>query len=401
MNTRISRRTQRRVLIDALEARQLLAASIVGTQLRVIGTTKADTITITYSSTSASLAVLLNGASSTFAAGKVRSISVTADSGNDIVTLPSNLPSAIKSTSTDLGPGNDRFNGSNRNDTASGRAGNDTMTGNSGDDNLFGGDGNDSLVGGAGNKDRIYPGKGNDTSSGGSGNYDTLSYQDRSDNLTARIDGGVSGAAGETDTAAPDFENVVGGDGNDLVIGNAGVNVVGGARGNDTLDGGLGADMIFGDDGIDTVTYASRTGNVFAALDANANDGEAKEGDYIITCENLIGGAGADTFIGDNGPNTLIGGAGNDSLVGIGGNDSLQGDNGNDTLDGGLGRDLLRGGNQNDSILGGDGIDTIRGDAGNDYIDGGRLADVIDGGAGTDTSKADSADRLTTIETIK
>jgi Ca2+-binding RTX toxin-like protein len=363
MTTPLSRRTQ--VLIDQLEARQLLAASVVGTQLRVAGTTKADAITITYNGSARTFAVVLNGASSSFPLGKIRSISVTADAGNDVVTLPSNLPSTVKTTATDLGPGSDRFTGSNRNDTASGRAGNDTLTGNSGDDNLYGDAGNDSLVGGAGNKDRIYPGLGNDTSSGGSGNYDTLTYQDRSDGVTARIDGGVSGAPGETDTALPDFENVVGGDGNDLVIGNAGVNVVGGARGNDTLDGGLGADMIFGDDGNDTVTYASRSTPIFAALDATANDGAANEKDYIITCENLIGGSGNDTLVGDNGVNKLFGNAGNDSLIGLDGKDSLQGGDGNDTMDGG------------------------------------KLADVVDGGAGTDTSKADSADRVTTVETIK
>ncbi|MBC8105694.1 MAG: calcium-binding protein [Anaerolineae bacterium] len=390
--------------IDLLEPRRLLAAAVSGTQLVLTGTTGNDAISITYNRTNLKVVTNINGTATNFATSKFTSISIVADAGIDVVTLPSNLPTTIKTITVDLGAGNDTFNGSNIGETAFGRAGNDSLNGNGGDDALFGEAGNDALSGGAGNADRIYPGLGNDTVSGGDGTYDTLTYQDRSDNVTARIDGGgMSGnlPAGEVDTVNGDFENSVGGKGNDLIIGNAADNVIGGDGGNDTLEGGLGADMIWGDDGIDTITYASRTARITATLDDVKNDGETGELDWIIRAEIIIGGSSHDSLTGDANANTLIGGSGNDTLDGGAGNDSLQGDNGRDSLIGANGRDRIRGGNHDDSIFGGNHADTIYGDAGNDTIDGGKLADIVNGGTGSDTSTSDSTDRVSLIETLK
>jgi len=331
--------------LELLEPRRLLSASIANKSLNIAGTSAADTLTLTVSGKN--ISVKLNSAAAqSFAFSKFQAINIATVAGNDIINLPSNLPKTIFFMTIDGGDGNDLVNGSNLGDSMIGGNGNDTFIGNDGDDSLFGQAGNDSLTGGAGNKDRIYPGLGNDTCSGGAGNFDTLTYQDRKDGVTVRIDGGGSVGnvgTGERDSIANDFENAVGGDGNDRVFGNAGNNVVGGAKGNDTLDGGLGHDTIYGDEGIDTVSYSTRTKAVFVTLGTTAgNNGQAGEGDQLFTIENAIGGSGNDSLVGDAHSNALTGGAGNDTLVGGKGNDNLDGGAGRDSVDGGLGADTAK-----------------------------------------------------------
>jgi len=334
-------------VIELLETRRLLSASVTAKTLNIAGTSKADNLSLSYSNSTGNITVRMNSEKAqTFAASKLQAINIATLAGNDNITLPSNLPTTIFFMTIDGGDGNDVINGSNLNDNEIGGNGNDSLFGNNGDDSLFGQAGDDSLSGGAGNKDRIYPGLGNDNCSGGAGTFDTLTYQDRKDGVTSRIDGGgASGnlGTGEHDTVANDFENAVGGDGNDRVIGNAGSNVVGGAKGNDTLDGGLGNDTIYGDEGTDTVTYASRTKPVFVFINSGkGNSGETREGDMLITIENAIGGSGADSLVGDSHNNALTGGAGNDTLVGGKGNDSFDGGAGKDSIDGGLGTDTSK-----------------------------------------------------------
>ena len=118
MPTRISRHRRHVGFIDHLEARQLLASSLSGTTLVITGTTGKDTINVSYNSTSRLITATHNGTSSNFAGNKVTTISVSANAGDDVVTLANNLPANVKSTDTDLGAGNDTFNGSNRSDTA-------------------------------------------------------------------------------------------------------------------------------------------------------------------------------------------------------------------------------------------------------------------------------------------
>jgi Ca2+-binding RTX toxin-like protein len=137
------------------------------------------------------------------------------------------------------------------------------------------------------------------------------------------------------------IENIVSGDGADLLAGNAGANHLLGMRGNDTL---------FGNDGNDT----------------------------------LDGGAGADQLGGGTGNDSLIGGEGDDDLFGAAGNDTLRGGDGNDLLGGGGGADLLDGGLGRDELWGGGGNDTLQGGAGNDTLGGGANDDLLDGGDGAD-----------------
>ena len=91
-----------------------------------------------------------------------------------------------------------------------------TLLGNSGDDTLIGGSGADSISGGTGN-DSVDGGLGGDDLSGGTG-IDTLTYSDRSTNLDITLDGVANdGAGGENDNVHGDFEEIIGGTGNDTI----------------------------------------------------------------------------------------------------------------------------------------------------------------------------------------
>ncbi|MGL4821937.1 MAG: Hint domain-containing protein, partial [Plesiomonas shigelloides] len=103
------------------------------------------------------------------------------------------------------------------------------------------------------------------------------------------------------------IENIVGGNANDTLTGNAGANSIDGGAGNDTLAGGAGVDTLAGGDGNDSI------------------DGGADN-------DILTGGAGADTVAGGDG------------------NDSIDGGLGDDVLSGGLGDDLFTVGSGHDVI---------------------------------------------------
>ena len=90
----------------------------------------------------------------------------------------------------------------------------------------------------------------------------------------------------------------------------------------------------------------------------------------------LMGGEGDDTLEGGSQDDLLEGGAGNDNLMGMAGSDTLDGGAGNDTLDGGSNADYLMGGSGDDSLAGGTGDDTLAGGLGNDTLVGGDGADT-------------------------
>ncbi len=124
---------------------------------------------------------------------------------------------------------------------------------------------------------------------------DTPASEDlRIENLNVRSDAVLP--------SSPSGEHIVGGNGDDVLIGTAGDDVITAGNGSDVVNAGAGNDTVFGGNGDDT----------------------------------LNGGAGNDVISGGNGDDTLNGGAGSDTL---------NGDNGNDTLNGGEGNDLLSGGN--------------------------------------------------------
>ena len=128
---------------------------------------------------------------------------------------------------------------------ADGGDGNDTLDGAGGWDALSGGAGDDLVSGGAN--------AGLDNLNGGPGT-DTVSYADRTGPVRVDVDGGHDdGEAGEYDNVGTDVEIVVGGAGNDTLIGGAAANTFHGGAGNDLLDGGDGDDRLYGGAGDDTV----------------------------------------------------------------------------------------------------------------------------------------------------
>lgn len=152
-------------------------------------------------------------------------------------------------------------------------------------------------------------------------------------------------------------DTLLGGDGNDLIYGEAGADsIVGGAgwdtiyggSGNDTISGGSEEDLIYGGDGDDHLTGNLDDDTIYAG------DGQDK----------LIGGIGADLLYGEAGNDTLLGGADNDTLYGGSGDDTLQGDQGDDYFYGQAGNDTYR-------LTQGSGNDTVADfDLNDDDLDG-------------------------------
>jgi hypothetical protein len=106
-------------------------------------------------------------AAETFTASSVTQINVQGSSGNDSITIESNMPATL-GVSVQGGPGDDTIIGGPGNDTLGGGAGNDSISGGPGDDSIKGGAGDDILAGGKGN-DTLFGGLGNDTLRGALG----------------------------------------------------------------------------------------------------------------------------------------------------------------------------------------------------------------------------------------
>ena len=132
--------------------------------------------------------------------------------------------------------------------------------------------------------------------------------------------------------------------------------------GNDTVNGGEGNDIIFGDAiNTDALTWVGRdmtalpAGSGMSALVAylkatetgGAEPTQQQLHDYIKTHHAALGLSEA----GRGGDDTLRGGAGDDTLYGQGGTDTLYGGAGDDVLVGGKGNDTLYGGAGDDKFV--------------------------------------------------
>lgn len=110
-----------------------------------------------------------------------------------------------------------------------------------------GGPGDDDIAAAEGN-DRLTGGPGADVLGGGPGR-DEAGYLDSETALRLTIgDGPGDGAAGEGDDIHADIEDLAGGRGDDLLVGDDGGNRLYGSAGRDTLLGGAGADRLLGSD---------------------------------------------------------------------------------------------------------------------------------------------------------
>ena len=288
-------------MIESLESRRLLAASLDGGVLTVTGTELNDRISIGVRGTQV---VVLDGRTFfRFDAAAVDRVVVDALGGGDSVSLSDTL---TKPATVNGGAGNDRLRGGGGTDTLNGGEGNDALDGGAGDDNLDGGAGDDRLGGGVSGADALTGGDGRDGAD----------YSRRIAAVNVSLDGQANdGAEGEGDNVAADVEAVHGGSGDDTLTGSDGANVLSGGDGNDTLNGGGGADALNGGAGNDTV---------------NGDGGD----------DRLGGGDGDDTVSGGDGNDWLVGGLGADRLLGGAGNDRIVALDGViDTVDGGEGTD--------------------------------------------------------------
>lgn len=299
------------------------------------------------------------------------------------------------------------------------------------------GSGNNRVITGAGD-DLLIVGTGSNTLDGGDG-IDTVSFINLSKSVIVDL---LQGQATGTDMGAgrlTNFENVLGGAGDDTLVGNDASNRLEGNDGDDTLVGGgaspYGVNELWGGAGADAASYAGTSEVVYADLGAQVGFVAGTLIDRMNSIENLIGGSGTNTLVGDNGANVLIGGSGIDYLYGQEGDDVLLGDStglspnqlwgggGNDTASyagtsgtvyvdlaaqagyvdgvlvdhmnsienavGGFGTNTLVGNNIANVLTGGIGTDYLYGQGGNDVLIGGAAgaaANQLWGGLGSDTA---------------
>ncbi|MEH6646638.1 calcium-binding protein [Sulfitobacter sp.] len=307
------------------------------------------------------------------------------------------------------------INGLESNDTILGLEGDDLLRGGTGDDVIFGGDGVDRLSGDAGA----------DQLNGGAGR-DIAVYASSTSGVTVNLETNVNtGGDAEGDTLTG-IVSVTASDHDDVITGNARVNLLtgrvgndtlSGADGNDVLNGGAGADVLNGGNGVDTAKYTASSAVVINLETGEATGGEA-EGDSLSGIERIAGSKFADVLTGDSMNNLLLGDAGDDTLNGGEGHDVLIGGVGADVLNGGDGNDRVDytrsasgvsinldtgavsggeatgdiltsierifGSNFADTLVGSAGSNTLKGLEGNDILDGGDGNDALFGDGGQD-----------------
>lgn len=313
--------------------------------------------------------------------------------------------------------GDDLIQGSVFDDTIRGGAGNDILLGYEGDDTLTADGGNDILIGGRGNDTYVIkPNAGNVTLllglrqgegaaqagadrivfSGMKSQYTwvtsrvdnslvitaylTESGTSSSVRLEGYFDSGVGAAAWSAATVGFEDGSVLSvhellfsftpaTEGDDIIYGHPGAEVIDALGGNDNIFALDGNDVVDGGSGDDV-------------LDGGYGDDLLRGG---LGQDVLTGDAGADALHGGDGNDLLAGGEGADILWGDANNDFLIGELGNDTLYGGAGVDRLQGGEGGDHLEGGDEDDLLLGNEGDDVLLGGGGQDVLNGGLGSDT----------------
>src|SRR5215211_175356 len=142
------------------------------------------------------------------------------------------------------GAGNDRLEAGASGSGLFGEGGADVLVGSPERDTLDGGDGDDQLF--AGDGDDYMGGRaGADVLSGGPG-IDEVAYGGREPLRLSIGDGANDGVAGEGDDIREDIENLAGGGGDDLLVGDADANRLIAYSGRDVLRGGAGPDHLIG-----------------------------------------------------------------------------------------------------------------------------------------------------------
>ncbi|HEI9785104.1 M10 family metallopeptidase C-terminal domain-containing protein [Serratia marcescens] len=85
------------------------------------------------------------------------------------------------------------------------------------------------------------------------------------------------------------IENAIGGNGNDIIIGNASDNKIDGGNGDDIIYGGVGSDFLTGGQGSDTFVYRASSDSILSGLGKDANSGGIKDLSEVISINDLSG----------------------------------------------------------------------------------------------------------------
>lgn len=196
-----------------------------------------------------------------------------------------------------FGDGNDTFTGI---EGVIGSALSDNITGDDGDNVIKAGAGNDYVFGGSGD-DIVFDGAGADKVSGAFGDdifvaapdgerdqffggqgFDVVDYSASETSITVNLQNGqVAGASGNDKLL--DIEGVVGGKGNDQLLGSMGDDRFDGGAGDDVIVGGRGHDTLTGGEGADTFVFAQndvKTGNVYHGFDTITDFGAGDKIDF-------------------------------------------------------------------------------------------------------------------------
>jgi Ca2+-binding RTX toxin-like protein len=233
----------RRLAIEGLERRAMLAADLLNGTLTVVGTNGNDNIQVQVAVGglhAGELEVDVNGAQSFFTVAQVNSIRISGLNGNDQITVDDGV---LINTTIEGGQGNDTIKGGGGDDTIRGGSGNDTIDGSLGNDVIFGGQGNDSIHGGDGD-DTVHGDQGKDRIWGDVGN-DSLYGDNGKDSLWGEAgDDYLDGGNGVDDCHGGLGDDMLkGGNGSDLLDGDQGNNLLDRGHGHDTELNGLEANL--------------------------------------------------------------------------------------------------------------------------------------------------------------
>jgi Ca2+-binding RTX toxin-like protein len=422
-----------------------VTAAVVQVDIRGVET---GTMTITGGANTDSISVQGPAAPADF----VGVLNVTTGDGGDALTVRGNVHEVHDSSAGDTGADRYVIESPDITGDLAPNGGNDVVVSDAPALTLNGGDGDDTLTG----PGPINGGPGNDTLNpttpatpvdGGANpptGADRVSYERVASPLTLQYDGSGSGVIVNGTPRVVGIEELVGGAGNDAMIGDGNTNVMSGGPGDDTIDGHGGIDDLDGGPGSDTASYASESAGVVVSLGAGTG-GPSGAVDVLRNFEGATGGSGNDVVAGTDASEHFSLGAGDDQVNAGGGNDIVEGGDGNDLLRGGEGSDVLAGGAGSDTVtydertsgepvtvslaagtggsagendalsavedvvatpgpdsltgddgpnglFGGGGRDDINGLGGDDRLYGGDARDTIDGGPGRDQMFGEAGD---------
>lgn len=354
--------------------------------------------------------------------------------------------------------------GDDQGNEINGEGGNDKIYGGKGNDHLFGATGEDYLYGEEGD-DHLTGFEGIDHMDGGDG-IDTVSYHHPYSTIGVKVDlstaKGIGGYAhGDTyinieNVKGSKFDDVIigddqnnrldGVDGDDIIHGRGGKDIIIDLYGRNTLYGGDGDDLIvsggnnvcFGGNGTDTISYEV----ISTGVNIDMKTGITVVGhhqDKFSEFENVRGTRHDDVITGDDKNNVIDPGDGDDKVFAGKGNDRIIGSLGEDFYDGGEGldavdysqepdralnlnlqtkemtgatfakgdvlknieiiiatkfNDIMIGDDQDNLLYGFDGDDEIHGGDGNDYIVGGKGKNKLYGNDGSDVFEIGEGENL-------